>query len=78
MRRSTTQQKDTLSSRKGVVHRYVIHSPNDIAFEYQYWAEAANYSAHTQNHTPSDNKETLLYLWTGSRTTVDHLHAYGE
>jgi transposase InsO family protein len=43
----------------------------------KYWAEAANYAACTRNHTPSDNKQTPLDLWTGSNTTVDHLYTFG-
>jgi hypothetical protein len=43
----------------------------------KYWAEAANCSAYTRNHTPSKNKQTPLDLWTGNKTTMDHLYPFG-
>jgi hypothetical protein len=43
----------------------------------KYWAEAANYSAYTRNHTPSNNKQTPLDVWTGNKTTIDHLYRFG-
>jgi hypothetical protein len=43
----------------------------------KYWAEAANYSAYTRNHTLSNNKQTPLDLRTGNKTTIDQLYSFG-
>jgi hypothetical protein len=55
------------------VHTVLLHS----GLPAKYWAEAANYSAYTPNHTPSNDKQTPLDVWTGNKTTIDHLYPFG-
>jgi hypothetical protein len=55
------------------VHTILLHS----GLPAKYWAEAANYSTYTRNRTPSNNRQTPLDVWTGNKTTIDHLYPFG-